>query len=95
MCDFFLSVAPRAVIATVECGVSAVWRLHEIYGNCEIYERGMGASLYTPRVYLPQIGMARAKMCRRGGLIGAPNKNLVFLIFLVFLVFLASAARRV
>ena len=26
------------------------WRLHGNYGNCEIYERGMGAPRDTPRV---------------------------------------------
>ena len=37
------------------------WRLHEICGNYEIYERGMGAPRYTPWVCLPLCGWARGK----------------------------------
>ena len=44
---------------------AGAWRLHEICGNCEIYERGMGAPRYTPRVCLPLCGLARAK-CAAG-----------------------------
>ena len=29
---------------------AGAWRLHGNYGNCEIYERGMGAPRDTPRV---------------------------------------------
>jgi len=50
--------------------VAGAWRLHKICGNCEIYERGMGARLrpdglrrgkprYTPWVCLPLCGLAR------------------------------------
>ena len=38
---------------------AGAWRWHEICGNCEIYERGMGAPRYTPWVCLSQSGMAR------------------------------------
>ena len=34
---------------------AAAWRWHEICGNCEIYERGMGAPRYTPRVCLAAV----------------------------------------
>ena len=45
---------------------AAAWRWHEICGNCEIYERGMGAPRYIPRGCLPLFGLARAMIYRWG-----------------------------
>ena len=45
---------------------AAAWRLHKTYKTYKTYKMMMGAPLYTPRVCLPQCGMTRAKMCRKG-----------------------------
>ena len=40
--------------------VAGAWRLHKTYKTYKTYKMMMGAPLYTPRVCLPQSGMARA-----------------------------------
>ena len=71
--------------------------MHEIYGNCEIYERGMGASRYTPRVCGAAVWNGSGEDLPLGWLllIGAPTATLIILIILIILITLISAARRV
>ena len=68
--------------------------MHEIYGNCEIYERGMGASRYTPRVCCAAVWNGPGEDLPLGWLllIGAPTETLIILTILITLI---SAARRV
>ena len=72
--------------------VAAAWRLHKTYKTYKTYKMMMGAPKDTPRVCGAAVGNSSGVDLPFGWLllIGAPNKNLVFLVFLVFLV---SAAR--
>ena len=44
---------------------AAAWRWHEICGNCEIYERGMGAPVFALMGYAAaSLGISRGVACR-------------------------------
>jgi len=57
---------------------AGAWRLHKTYKTYKTYKMMMGAPCDTPWVCMPQFGMARAKMCRKGNVTGRFTAGVCF-----------------